>query len=89
MSFTLFISRTPIIRESKSLDNIYLVLLVPFWIFLIIMLGRFFSVYVNKNIIYKSIPKKKYINDKLEQEIKKMENMQRNNEKNVLECLLF
>ena len=34
------------------LDNIYLVLLVPFWIFLIIMLGRFFSVYVNKNIIY-------------------------------------
>lgn len=34
------------------LDNIYLILLVPFWIFLIIMLGRFFSVYVNKNIIY-------------------------------------
>lgn len=34
------------------LDNIYLILLIPFWIFLIIMLGRFFSVYVNKNIIY-------------------------------------
>lgn len=34
------------------LDNIYLVLLMPFWIFLIIMLGRFFSVYVNKKIIY-------------------------------------
>lgn len=34
------------------LDNIYLILLLPFWIFLIIMIGRFFSVYVNKNIIY-------------------------------------
>ncbi len=34
------------------LDNIYLILLIPFWIFLIIMLGRFFSVYANKNIIY-------------------------------------
>lgn len=34
------------------LDNIYLILLIPFWLFLIIMLGRFFSVYVNKNIIY-------------------------------------
>lgn len=34
------------------LDNIYLILLIPFWIFLIIMLGRFFSVYVNKVIIY-------------------------------------
>lgn len=34
------------------LDNIYLILLIPFWIFLIIMLGRFFSVYVNKTIIY-------------------------------------
>ncbi len=34
------------------LDNIYLILLIPFWIFLIIMLGRFFSVYVNKVVIY-------------------------------------
>ena len=34
------------------LDNIYLALLLPLWIFLIIMLGRFFSVYVNKVIIY-------------------------------------
>lgn len=34
------------------LDNIYLILLLPLWIFLIIMGGRFFSVYVNKRIIY-------------------------------------
>ena len=34
------------------LDNIYLILLLPFWIFLIVMCGRFFSVYVNKKIIY-------------------------------------
>ncbi len=34
------------------LDNIYLILLVPLWIFLIIMVGRFFSVYVNKSITY-------------------------------------
>ena len=34
------------------LDNIYLILLLPLWIFLIIMCGRFFSVYVNKRIIY-------------------------------------
>ena len=34
------------------LDNIYLVLLLPLWLFLIIMLGRFFSVYVNKGVIY-------------------------------------
>ena len=33
------------------LDNIYLALLLPFWIFLIIMTGRFFSVYVNKTLI--------------------------------------
>ena len=33
------------------LNNIYLVLLLPLWIFLIIMLGRFFSVYVNPKII--------------------------------------
>ena len=34
------------------LDNIYLALFLPLWIFLIIMLGRFFSVYVNKLVIY-------------------------------------
>ena len=34
------------------LDNIYLILLLPLWLFLIIMGGRFFSVYVNKKIIY-------------------------------------
>lgn len=34
------------------LNNIYLVLLLPLWVFLIIMLGRFFSVYVNKLVIY-------------------------------------
>ena len=34
------------------LDNISLILLLPLWIFLIIMCGRFFSIYVNKNIIY-------------------------------------
>lgn len=34
------------------LDNIYLALLLPLWIFLIIMVGRFFSVYVNKTIVH-------------------------------------
>ena len=34
------------------LNNIYLILLLPLWLFLIIMVGRFFSVYVNKIIIY-------------------------------------
>ena len=34
------------------LDSISLILLLPLWIFLIIMCGRFFSVYVNKNVIY-------------------------------------
>lgn len=34
------------------LDNLYLVLLLPLWLFLIIMIGRFFSVYVNKKLIY-------------------------------------
>lgn len=34
------------------LDNTYLILLLPLWIFLIIMCGRFFAVYVNKSIIY-------------------------------------
>lgn len=31
--------------------NLYLALLLPLWIFLIIMVGRFFSVYVNKIVI--------------------------------------
>lgn len=34
------------------LDNIYLILLLPLWIFLIIMSARFFAVYVNNRIIY-------------------------------------
>ena len=34
------------------LDNLTLVIMLPLWIFLIIMLGRFFSVYVNKGILY-------------------------------------
>ena len=34
------------------INNLILVILLPLWIFLIIMLGRFFSVYVNKKIIY-------------------------------------
>lgn len=38
--------------ESLILDNISLIILLPLWIFLIIMCGRFFSVYVNKGIIY-------------------------------------
>ena len=38
--------------ENLILDNILLVILLPLWIFLIIMCGRFFSVYVNKGIIY-------------------------------------
>ena len=33
-----------------TLNNIYLILLLPLWVFLIIMLGRFFSVYVNPKI---------------------------------------
>ena len=33
------------------LNNIYLTILLPLWIFLIIMVGRFFSVYVNKHIV--------------------------------------
>lgn len=33
-------------------NNIYLILLLPLWIFLIIMLGRFVSVYVNKSVIW-------------------------------------
>ena len=35
-----------------ALDNIVLILLLPLWLFLIIMCGRFVSVYVNKGIIY-------------------------------------
>ena len=38
--------------ENLILDNISLAILLPLWIFLIIMCGRFFSVYVNKKIIY-------------------------------------
>ena len=34
------------------LDNIYLILLLPLWIFLIIMSARFFAVYVHNRIIY-------------------------------------
>ena len=34
------------------LNNIYLILLIPLWTFLIIMLGRFFSVYINNKVIY-------------------------------------
>lgn len=34
------------------LDNTYLILLLPLWIFLIIITGRFLSVYVNKLIMY-------------------------------------
>ena len=37
--------------ENLILDNISLILLLPLWIFLIIMAGRYFAVYVNKNII--------------------------------------
>lgn len=38
--------------ENIIIDNISLMLLLPFWIFLIIMCGRFFSVYVNDKIVY-------------------------------------
>ena len=34
------------------LNNIYLTILLPLWIFLIIMVGRFFSVYVDKKLIH-------------------------------------
>ena len=34
------------------LNNIYLTVFLPLWIFLIIMIGRFFSVFVNRKIIY-------------------------------------
>ena len=33
-------------------DNLYLILLFPLWIFLIIMLGRFFSVCINRVVLY-------------------------------------
>ncbi|MBR6126939.1 hypothetical protein IKQ21_04565 [bacterium] len=38
--------------ENLIIDNILLAILIPLWIFLIIMGGRFFSVYVNKFIVY-------------------------------------
>lgn len=33
------------------LDNIYLAILLPLWLFLIIICGRFFSVHVNKTVV--------------------------------------
>lgn len=33
-------------------ENLYIVLLIPLWIFLILMIGRFFSVYANKILVY-------------------------------------
>lgn len=33
-------------------ENLYLIILLPLWIFIIIMAGRFFSVYINKKLIY-------------------------------------
>lgn len=38
--------------QNIILDNTSLILLLPLWIFLIIMTGRFFAVYVNKFITY-------------------------------------
>lgn len=38
--------------ENLIVNNAYLIILLPFWICLIVMCGRFFSVYVNKLIIY-------------------------------------
>lgn len=38
--------------QNIILENISLILLLPLWIFLIIMCGRFFSVYVNKKVVY-------------------------------------
>ena len=34
------------------IENIYLILFLPLWIFLVVMFGRFFSVYVNRKLIY-------------------------------------
>ena len=34
------------------LNNIYLTVFLPLWIFLIIMIGRFFSVFVNRKTVY-------------------------------------
>ena len=34
------------------LNNLFIAVFLPFWLFLIIMVGRFFSVYVNKKVIY-------------------------------------
>lgn len=33
-------------------NNFYLILFLPLWLFLIIMIGRFFAVYVNQRLIY-------------------------------------
>jgi len=38
--------------QNLILDNMSLVLLLPLWIFLIIICGRFFSVYVNRRLVY-------------------------------------
>lgn len=38
--------------EELIADNIYSIIFLPFWIFLILMLGRFFSVYLNKTVIH-------------------------------------
>ena len=38
--------------ENLIVNNAFLIILLPFWICLIVMCGRFFSVYVNKLIIY-------------------------------------
>ena len=37
--------------EELIFANIYTIILLPLWLFLVIMLGRFFSVYINKRII--------------------------------------
>ena len=38
--------------QNLIIDNISLIIFLPLWIFLIIMCGRFVSVYVNKFIVY-------------------------------------
>ena len=38
--------------QELIIDNISLIVFLPLWIFLIIMFGRFVSVYVNKFVIY-------------------------------------
>ena len=38
--------------ENIILENLYLIILLPLWIFLLTMTGRFFSVYINKVVIH-------------------------------------